>query len=62
VKYLFSNERGPLADASILFAVTNLLNKAPPFVSNEDFAGINFDGANANALGRFLSLQLSKRW
>lgn len=62
VKYLFGNEHGPLADASLLFAVTNLLNKAPPFVANPTFPGINFDGANANALGRFLSVQLSKRW
>ena len=61
VKYLFNSEHGPLADASLLLSVTNLLNKAPPYVANPDF-GINFDGANANALGRFLSLQLSKRW
>ena len=27
-----------------------------------DMFGINFDGANANALGRFISIQLSKRW
>lgn len=60
-KYLFSNERGPLADASVLLSVTNLLNKAPPLVGNPIF-GINFDGANANALGRFVSVQLSKRW
>ena len=62
VKYVFNSEHGPLADASLLLSVTNLLNKAPPFVPNTGFAGINFDGANANALGRFLSLQLSKRW
>ena len=61
VKYLFNSEHGPLADASILLAVTNLLNRAPPYVPNPAY-GINFDGANANALGRFVSLQLSKRW
>jgi outer membrane receptor protein involved in Fe transport len=61
VKYLFNNEHGPLADASVLLSVTNLFNKAPPYVANPLF-GINFDGANANALGRFISLQLSKRW
>jgi outer membrane receptor protein involved in Fe transport len=60
-KYLFNSEHGPLVDASVLLAVTNLLNKAPPFVPNPIF-GINFDGANANALGRFVSLQLTKRW
>ena len=60
-KYLFNSEHGPLADASLLLSVTNLLNKAPPLVPNPVF-DINFDGANANALGRFLSVQLSKRW
>jgi iron complex outermembrane recepter protein len=61
VKYTFNSEHGPLADAALLFSATNLLDKAPPFVPNPQF-GINFDGANANALGRFLSLQISKRW
>jgi iron complex outermembrane recepter protein len=59
-RYLFTNDHGPLADASLLISVTNLFNKAPPFVPNPLF-GINFDGANANALGRFISIQLSKR-
>jgi len=61
VKYLFNSEHGPLADAALLLSATNLLNRAPPFVPNPQF-GINFDGANANALGRFVSVQLSKRW
>ena len=61
VKYLFPNERGPLADASVLLSATNVFDKAPPLVLNPVF-GINFDGANANALGRFISVQLSKRW
>lgn len=61
LKYRFNSEHGPLADAALLLAVTNLLDTAPPFVANPQF-GINFDGANANALGRFLSVQLSKRW
>lgn len=61
VKYLFNSEHGPLADASVLLSVTNLFNTAPPYAANPVY-GINFDGANANALGRFISLQLSKRW
>jgi iron complex outermembrane receptor protein len=60
-KYLFNADNGPLADASILLAVTNIMDRKPPFVPNPLF-GINFDGANANALGRFFSVQLSKRW
>jgi outer membrane receptor protein involved in Fe transport len=61
VKYLFASEHGPLADTSLLVSATNLLNKAPPLVPNPVF-GINFDGANANALGRFISVEFSKRW
>jgi iron complex outermembrane recepter protein len=61
VKYAFNSEHGPLADASLLLSVSNLLNRAPPYVANPTY-GINFDGANANALGRFISVQLSKRW
>jgi iron complex outermembrane recepter protein len=61
VKYLFNAEHGLLADASLQLSVINLFNKAPPYVANPAFA-INFDGANANALGRFVSVQLSKRW
>jgi iron complex outermembrane recepter protein len=60
-KYLFNSEHGPLTDASVLLSVTNLLNKDPPFVPNPVYS-INFDGANANALGRVISIQLSKRW
>jgi len=60
LKYLFDAEGGPLADLALLVAVTNLADKDPPRVLNQ--VGINFDGANANALGRMLSVQLSKRW
>lgn len=60
LKYLFTADGGPLADLALLVAVINLADKEPPFVANP--AGINFDGANANALGRMLSVQLSKRW
>ena len=60
VKYLFNADHGPLADASLQVSVINLFNKAPPYVANP--YAVNFDGANANALGRFVSVQLSKRW
>jgi outer membrane receptor protein involved in Fe transport len=60
LKYLFNADRGPLAELALLVAVTNLADKHPPTVANQ--VGINFDGANANALGRMLSVQISKRW
>jgi len=60
LKYQFDADRGPLADLSLLVAANNLMDRSPPFVLNP--VGINFDGANANALGRMISIQLSKRW
>jgi iron complex outermembrane receptor protein len=60
LKYLFSADRGPLADLALLVSVTNLADRDPPVVLNP--VGINFDGANANAFGRVVSVQLSKRW
>jgi outer membrane receptor protein involved in Fe transport len=60
LKYLFNADSGPLADLSLLVAANNLMDRSPPFVLNS--VGINFDGANANALGRVISIQLAKRW
>jgi iron complex outermembrane receptor protein len=60
-KYLVNAANGPLADASLSIAVTNILDRSPPWVPNPLY-GINFDGANANALGRYFSLQVAKRW
>jgi hypothetical protein len=43
--------------------VINLANRAPPFVSNPSSVyPVTYDGANANTLGRFISLRLQKRW
>ena len=42
--------------------VVNLTNADPPFVDNAIGWHVNFDGVNANALGRFISAQVTKRW
>jgi len=60
--YVFGREFGQLSGTTVQLGVTNLLNRAPPYVTNPDSNGVNFDGANANALGRFVYLQLIKRW
>lgn len=55
----------PLAfirEGSIAVGVTNLANRAPPYVLNLSAPGLNFDGANANNLGRFVFVELSARW
>lgn len=44
----------------IQISAVNLFDSKPPFVAS-DF-GFNFDSANANALGRFISVQLKQNW
>jgi outer membrane receptor protein involved in Fe transport len=42
------------------FSVQNLFAADPPFY--DDPQGVGYDTANADPLGRFVSLQLTKRW
>jgi outer membrane receptor protein involved in Fe transport len=54
---------GPLKGFSAALSVTNLTDRDPPYVANPNgYSDITYDGANANALGRYLSLRLQKRW
>jgi outer membrane receptor protein involved in Fe transport len=45
---------------SAALSVQNLFNADPPFY--DDPQGVGYDTANADPLGRFVSLQLTKRW
>ncbi|MBB1179234.1 TonB-dependent receptor [Brevundimonas pondensis] len=58
VRYDFTSGWGE--GLSLALNVLNLANAAPPFYDSPN--GVAFDGANANALGRQVSLQLTKRW
>ena len=51
---------GPLHGASLALDVKNLLDTSPPFYDSPQ--GVAYDPANADVLGRVLSLQLIKRW
>jgi outer membrane receptor protein involved in Fe transport len=46
------------------FAVSNLLNRLPPYVASGalNFPGSHYDPANASPIGRAFALGLSKRW
>lgn len=44
----------------LTFSVRNLFDKAPPFYDNP--AGFAFDASQGDLIGRFVSLQLTKRW
>lgn len=51
---------GPLKDTTVGLAVRNLFDNAPPFYDNP--VGYAFDPANADIIGRFITLQLTRSW
>ncbi|MAL56296.1 MAG: TonB-dependent receptor [Brevundimonas sp.] len=53
-------DSGWIRGLSLTLNVLNLLNEGPPFYDAP--AGIGYDAANTNVLGRQVSLQLVKRW
>jgi iron complex outermembrane receptor protein len=62
VSYQFGQSEAQSNGVLISFAVTNLTNRSPPYISDSAAYGITYDGVNANALGRFFSLRLQKHW
>lgn len=52
--------KGALAGVDLSLSVQNLFNTAPPFYDSP--AGVGYDTANAEPLGRFVSVQLTKAW
>ena len=58
---------GWLSDSQLTLSILNASDEDPPRVAvgtsfAPGFGAINYDGANASPLGRFYSIQLSKRW
>ncbi|QJU60084.1 TonB-dependent receptor [Sphingomonas sp. AP4-R1] len=51
---------GWLGGTSIAIAASNLFDTAPPFYDNPN--GYGYDATNADALGRYVSLQLTRTW
>ncbi|MFZ5685695.1 MAG: TonB-dependent receptor domain-containing protein [Pseudomonadota bacterium] len=51
---------GRWAGLSATLSVRNLFDRAPPFYDNP--SGFGLDAANADVVGRFVSLQLAKSW
>jgi len=54
-------DEGWLARTSVDLAVRNVFDRDPPFYNNATF-GIGYDAANADPVGRFVSLQLTRTW
>lgn len=51
---------GRLSGFSVSLVAQNLFDRAPPFYDST--AGAGYDGANADATGRFVALEISKSW
>ena len=49
-----------LSSTRLSLSAQNLLDEDPPFV--DTIGGVGYDAANANPLGRFVSLQITKDW
>lgn len=50
-------------DTRLTLAATNLFDARPPFIAGaSSLAAANFDPTNASAIGRFVSIELVKKW
>jgi iron complex outermembrane receptor protein len=59
--YDFRSGGAVLSGLSVGLNVINLTGRDPPNVPGNNF-GVNYDGANSNALGRFYTLRIGKRF
>jgi outer membrane receptor protein involved in Fe transport len=57
---LTPTDHGPLRGVTVLLNVRNLFDADPPFYNNSQ--GFAYDPANADPVGRFVSLQLTREW
>ena len=62
VRYAFDKSFANWLDGtSVSLTVTNALDRNPPYV-NDQYLRLGYDAANANPIGRVLSLLVNKRW
>jgi len=62
LSYQFGRGDARLRDFLVTVGVTNITNRTPPYVVDLGGNGVNFDPANANPMGRFVYVQISKRF
>ncbi|WP_255602652.1 TonB-dependent receptor plug domain-containing protein [Glacieibacterium megasporae] len=60
LRYAPQRVTGALHGIAVALNVQNVTDQSPPFVNTA--AGVGYDAANADALGRFVSLQITKKW
>ncbi len=62
IRYAFGGLRGPWTGLELSFTGQNLLNRAPPLYTPVAMTDVPYDSTNYSAIGRFLSVGLSKHW
>lgn len=61
IRYVLDG-RGPWSGLELSLTGQNLLNRAPPLYTQVSPATVPYDSTNHSAIGRFLSVAVSKRW
>ncbi|MCD9033793.1 TonB-dependent receptor [Luteimonas sp. Y-2-2-4F] len=62
LRYEIAGDRGILADMAFELSAQNLLDRDPPLYALTTLSDAPYDSTNYSAIGRFLSLSVSKRW
>jgi outer membrane receptor protein involved in Fe transport len=62
LRYGTGERDGPWSNVTMELSAQNLLDRAPPLFSPLSLADAPYDSTNYSAVGRFLSLSLSKHW
>lgn len=62
LRYRTAAESGPLSNIEIALSAQNLLDRAPPLYAPAAIGDVPYDSTNYSAVGRFVSLSVSKHF
>lgn len=62
LRYAPQDGSGPLKGSDVVLGVQNMFNKKPPLIWTNYVFDAPYDSTNYSAVGRFVSLSLSKSW
>lgn len=62
LRYTPQDARGPLKGTDVVLGVQNMFNRKPPLIWTNYVFDAPYDSTNYSAVGRFVSLSLSKSW
>ncbi|UJJ50976.1 MULTISPECIES: TonB-dependent receptor [Rhodanobacter] len=62
IRYAFGGRDSPWSGLELSLIGQNLLNRAPPLYAPVAMTDVPYDSTNYSAIGRFLSIALSKHW